>query len=498
MTNYFLELAGAHIVLFIGYCLLIRKEKQYAYMRFYLLIGTLFSILIPFLEFPRLFGSHVETTTAIPQIIAVPESITYTIAQGSTSEISIYWCIYGIVSTFLLIRFLSGIVYLTRLKRESLNYKQGNAVIISPKNLNGSFSFFNWIFINRDESSVSVDVLLKHEKAHVYYKHTYDLLFLEFFRIIFWWLPTAWMTHSELKKIHEFQADAFVLRTENINDYSSILILSTLNSNGLAMTSPFNNGLTLKRIKEMKQQKRNIKIWKSGLLFSIIASLFVLLACTEDKTYSDKSVSIQNADRETFTIVEEQPSFDGGFDAFYRYVMSEIRYPKKARINGIEGRVFAQFVVERDGSITGVQTAKGIFAECDKEVERVLKNAPPFKPGSQRGRTVRVKMMLPVTFELNKSELNADNSPKGSVAVGQLDMKNGLLDVKAKYYKGKWSGKILSPEGDALPGVNIVLEGTEYGTVSDLDGTFSIEAKKSQALHISFVGYESVRLTNQY
>ncbi len=104
---------------------------------------------------------------------------------------------------------------------------------------------------------------------------------------------------------------------------------------------------------------------------------------------------------EVFTIVEDQPEFPGGMPAFYKYVGERMNYPAQARRMGIEGRVFVQFVVDKDGTITEVKAVKGIGAGCDEEAERVLREAPKFKPGKQRGRAVKVRMVLPIIFRLN-------------------------------------------------------------------------------------------------
>ena len=103
---------------------------------------------------------------------------------------------------------------------------------------------------------------------------------------------------------------------------------------------------------------------------------------------------------EIFTIVEEQPSPHGGLQAFYKYVGENLQYPAQARRMGIEGRVFVQFVVEKDGSLTDIQAVKGIGGGCDQEAIRVLSEAPKWKPGKQRGRPVRVRMVLPIMFRL--------------------------------------------------------------------------------------------------
>ncbi len=104
---------------------------------------------------------------------------------------------------------------------------------------------------------------------------------------------------------------------------------------------------------------------------------------------------------EVFTIVEDQPQFPGGMPAFYKFVSDKMKYPAQARRMGIEGRVFVQFVVDKDGSVTEVKAVKGIGAGCDEEAERVLRSSPKFKAGKQRGRPVKVRMVLPIIFKLN-------------------------------------------------------------------------------------------------
>ena len=86
--------------------------------------------------------------------------------------------------------------------------------------------------------------------------------------------------------------------------------------------------------------------------------------------------------------------------AFYKYVATTLRYPAQARRMGIEGKVFVQFVVDKDGSLTDVQAIKGIGAGCDEEAVRVISKAKKWKPGKQRGRAVKVRMILPITFKL--------------------------------------------------------------------------------------------------
>ncbi len=105
---------------------------------------------------------------------------------------------------------------------------------------------------------------------------------------------------------------------------------------------------------------------------------------------------------EIFIIVEQYPEPVGGMEAFYTFIGENIKYPVQARRLNVQGMVFLQFVVEKDGSLTDIKVVKGIGAGCDEEAVRVLSNVPKWKPGKQRGRFVRVKLTIPIRFVLEK------------------------------------------------------------------------------------------------
>jgi periplasmic protein TonB len=102
-----------------------------------------------------------------------------------------------------------------------------------------------------------------------------------------------------------------------------------------------------------------------------------------------------------FIIVEETAAPIGGLPAFYQYVLENLKYPAPAKRMELQGKVYIQFVVEKDGSITDVHTIKGIGGGCDEEAERVIKISPKWKAAKQRGRPVRQRMVLPITFKLS-------------------------------------------------------------------------------------------------
>ncbi|MEJ2005645.1 MAG: energy transducer TonB [Cyclobacteriaceae bacterium] len=104
---------------------------------------------------------------------------------------------------------------------------------------------------------------------------------------------------------------------------------------------------------------------------------------------------------EEVDIADKMPVPEGGYEAFYTYIMQEMEYPSQARKRQVEGKVFISFLVDEFGNMTEIKIAKGIGSGCDEEVLRVLKNAPKWKPGWKDNKLVRVRMILPVAFRLD-------------------------------------------------------------------------------------------------
>lgn len=103
---------------------------------------------------------------------------------------------------------------------------------------------------------------------------------------------------------------------------------------------------------------------------------------------------------EIFLESEISPEFVGGEIEWNNFLNKNLRYPQLAKENGIEGRVVARFVVEKDGSITKVDLLKKVGWGCDEEVIRLLKLMPNWKPGKMNGKNVRTYFTLPIVFKL--------------------------------------------------------------------------------------------------
>lgn len=102
---------------------------------------------------------------------------------------------------------------------------------------------------------------------------------------------------------------------------------------------------------------------------------------------------------EVFTVIEETARPVGGMPAFYNYVKKELKYPKEAKRKGIEGKVFVQFVINKDGSISDIKVIQGLGYGCDEEAIRIVSISPNWVPGNQRGKPVKQRYTLPIIFK---------------------------------------------------------------------------------------------------
>lgn len=108
----------------------------------------------------------------------------------------------------------------------------------------------------------------------------------------------------------------------------------------------------------------------------------------------------EKEEQQVFVVVEEMPEFPGGELALRTFIGKAIVYPTVAQENGIQGKVFVTFVVNKDGSVSNAKIARGVDASLDAEALRVVSTLPKWKPGKQRGVPVRVSYTVPISFKL--------------------------------------------------------------------------------------------------
>lgn len=207
--------------------------------------------------------------------------------------------------------------------------------------------------------------------------------------------------------------------------------------------------------------------------------------------YNEMTNQVSNnsaGEDQIFTVVEKAAEYPGGMPALAEYLMTNLKYPSQARMQGIEGSVYVSFVVEKDGSIGNVSVIKGISNECDEEAARVVSGFPNWAPGEQNGKVVRSRFTIPIKYALAKDskkasavDIRADNE-KFQVTYSVVE------EAGAKVLKGR----VLDSSNEPLPGANVIIKGTTSGTKTDMNGEFVIKpAAGTNAFVISFVGYDS-------
>jgi len=173
---------------------------------------------------------------------------------------------------------------------------------------------------------------------------------------------------------------------------------------------------------------------------------------------------------EVFTIVEDQPKpSTGSMTSYYEELNKSLRYPDEAKENGIDGRVFVQFIVKSDGSLDEVKAVKGIGYGCDEEAVRLIKEGPSWVAGRQRGRAVNVRMILPVQF------------------IGP----------------NKIAGRVMTEDKISIAGANVIIKGTSTGTVTNANGNFTLKVDENhKEIVVAHVGYlpqtKSITPGNRY
>lgn len=290
MTTYFIEAGLIHLSLYLVYLLLLRKETHYQFRRLYLIAATVASIVVPFLDIPLLPAGGAPTITEAIDNTLSPVIITGE-NNGNLSFFSSLRFDWSMVFVLIMVLFL---LYLMRSVRSILiNVRKSVKTFLYGipvrllKEESPSFSFFKWIFIGKDKDQL----IILHEKGHSIHGHTIDVLMLNVYRAVFWWLPSSWWVLKELRLIHEYQADAYALQHADAGYYKKLLIGNALSSVNLTLASSFHHGTLLKRLKAMQAEKQIISKWKVGALGALVATVILVFSCSEQLEQDVQEIS---------------------------------------------------------------------------------------------------------------------------------------------------------------------------------------------------------------
>ena len=449
---YLIKSALSLSILYLSYEFLFRKEAYFRFSRIFLLSSVFLVIFLPLLPYnavsvlsktPFTLGeiviysqlAHFTLDEVVINANSQPDYFFSTFTIGSTL-LTIY--ILGVIVQSLL--FIFRLVQIQSLIRRSKTMNSDGLNFVFAKKGSPTYSFLKWIFVDPElfEKPTDFSAIVAHEKIHATEGHTYDLILAELLAIIQWFNPFAYLLKKTIKENHEYITDQKVI-TNYQDSYAYQLLLlehsSIIKSNSL--THNFSYSLLERRLKMMKKTKH--KLGFSLRLIAIVTSLVLtFFACSSPEENAEKATEKATTNTEQiFMVVEKMPEFVGGEQAMYKYIAGNIQYPDQAKKDGIEGRVYISFIVEKDGRISNVETMRGIGGGCDKEALRVIRNMPNWIPGEQRGEKVRVQYRMPIKFTLsgakNDKEITDDSDNQLFQVVEKMPEFTGGKQAMYKY-----------------------------------------------------------------
>lgn len=289
----FLVTSTISLSVFLGfYHLVLEREKMHQFNRFYLLFAIVISFAIPFLTFEIIkivpVVQAIEPLNTIVTSTSLPENEIQEIVVPTTESINytpyILWSLYGIISFLLLIRFGKNIWKLISKSKSNPIVKYNNATLVLIQEKTLPHTFLNSIFINFDDYNNRniEDELYSHELVHVNQKHTLDILFIEFLKVIFWFNPLFIFYKKAIQLNHEFLADEEIVKTyNNVPFYQNLLLQKSGNVQTVYLASNLNYSVTKKRLLMMtKSTSQKIALLKKVAVVPILAGL-IYFFCIE-------------------------------------------------------------------------------------------------------------------------------------------------------------------------------------------------------------------------
>ena len=318
------------------------------------------------------------------------------------------------------------------------------------------FSWMHYIVMNRSDYDISDAAILAHERGHIRLHHSCDVLLVDLLTALQWFNPAMWMLRTDLRAIHEYEADGAVLSQGiNARQYQNLLIKKAGGIGGYSLA----NGITHSALKNRITMMTN-KTSKSSHLLKLLALLPIVgvtlalnaetvndyvynndepqkqvpvkkgkqnatiknngktilqvVEAPDQKTEAEAPKSEQkqyeatvtyeikeDSPQDVFDVVEKMPEFPGGVQELLGFLSKTIKYPAEAEKAGNQGRVIATFVVRKDGSISDARVVKSVDPLLDAEALRVINAMPAWIPGTQNGKPVNVKYTVPISFRLD-------------------------------------------------------------------------------------------------
>lgn len=399
------------------YRLFLRGETFHRLNRMILLMSLVLSLLLPLLDVSGWFSFAgqdgampvTELTFSLQELVVDQRTAGLLEHQGIAAWAVIFGVyLAGII--LLLLKNLLVFVYLHRLLKRCRQEQtaDGQVYYRCPDRM-GPFSWLGRVVLSSADDGPLTDCILAHERAHAALGHSFDLLLVELFLCFQWFNPAAWWLKKDLRLVHEYEADRYVLASGfDARAYQLLLIRKSVGPKLYNMVHSFNNYSLKKRITMM--MKRKSKFWtqaKSLYVLPLSGFVLALFACVDGKKPTvEESQSVETRE---MTVKEQpddsvasyvDPSFPGGDVACMKWLSENVKYPAEAVEKGIKGKVIVQFVVTKDGKITDAEVARAVDPLLDAEALRAIRSMPDWEPAKRDGQNIAVKYSLPIAFSL--------------------------------------------------------------------------------------------------
>ncbi len=422
------------------YMLLLSRETFFQANRWYLLCTLCLGGIVPLIHWQpnEQLLENVTYLAFEPILIGVQEleiiaSETTVVSNSSWDYWNILWVMYWIGIVVAAARLFLGLYQILRLYQRSELVREGDIAMVYTPKYHLPFSFFHWLFwsLHFEVTLEEKEQILRHEAAHIRQWHTLDVLFLEVLTIFFWCCPPIYLYRTSLRTVHEYLADAWVLKTTHRKQYGRLLLKQYSSGLQIALANHFIQSQLKKRILMMTQNKSSKQALAKYLpLLPLMALAFMLFSNREikagitnatqgwnDWTLND-TIPLQEGDK-IYRVANEMPRFADcpelttvdekkhcAEQKMIEYLYSNIKYPNSAKDARAEGIVVVKFIVEKDGTISDETIVRSIHPDCDAEtlniIAKMREDSIIWTPGIKEGKPVRVEYFLPVKFKLEE------------------------------------------------------------------------------------------------
>lgn len=453
---YDLKVALLIAVFYMFYRLMLARETFHRVNRIVLLLTAVASYLLPLCVI-----TYHKTVVMHQTPLVTIDGLQATVYEPSSTPLwqTVLPILFIIGVALALGHTLCSLVRIIRLINHSEQHPQddGTTLCVTGNADLSPFSWMHYIVMNRSDYETNDASILAHERGHIRLFHSWDILLVDLLTALQWFNPAMWMLRSDLRAIHEYEADAAVLSQGiNARQYQYLLITKAGGIGGYSLV----NGITHSALKNRITMMTN-KTSKSSHLLKLLALLPIVgvtLALNAEtvkeyvydepqkqvpvkkgkingtiKYNSNTTMQVVEAQdqkkeaetpkaeqqkefkvegtytsdeqkevpQDVFDVVEVMPQFPGGAPKLFEYLSQNIRYPKEAMESNTQGRVIVSFVVCKDGSICDAKVVKSVSPALDAEGLRVISSMPNWTPGTQSGKTVNVKYTVPISFRLD-------------------------------------------------------------------------------------------------